>query len=143
MRDLAGMWQFWAGLSALFAALTAILAKLGVNQLPPDFATLLRSCVIVLVLAAMVSATGQWRSLSDVPPRAAVFLVLSALATGASWIAYFRALKLGDAARVAPIDKLSVVMVAILGALFLGERLSGLNWLGVALIAAGAILVAL
>ncbi len=143
MRDLAGMWQFWAGLSALFAALTAILGKLGVNQLPPDFATLLRSCVIVLVLAAMVSATGQWRPLSEVPPRAALFLVLSALATGASWIAYFRALKLGDAARVAPIDKLSVVIVAILGASLLGERLSGLNWLGVGLIAAGAVLVAL
>lgn len=143
MRDLTGMWQFWAGLSAVFAALTAILAKLGVNQLPPDFATLLRSCVIVPVLAAMVSATGQWRPLSEVPPRAALFLVLSALATGASWLAYFRALKLGDAARVAPIDKLSVVIVAILGASLLGERLSGLNWLGVGLIAAGAVLVAL
>lgn len=143
MRDLTGMWQFWAGLSAVFAALTAILAKLGVNQLPPDFATLLRSCVIVLVLAAMVSATGQWRPLSEVPPRAALVLVLSALATGASWLAYFRALKLGDAARVAPIDKLSVVIVAILGASLLGERLSGLNWLGVGLIAAGAVLIAL
>ena len=143
MRDLAGMWQFWAGLSALFAALTAILGKLGVNQLPPDFATLLRSCVIVLVLAAMVTATGQWRPLSEVPPRAALFLVLSALATGGSWLAYFRALKLGDAARVAPIDKLSVVLVAVIGAAFLGEKLSGLNWVGVALIAVGAIFVAL
>jgi transporter family protein len=86
--------------------------------------------------------TGQWQPLASVSSRSYVFLVLSGLATGGSWICYFRALKIGDAARVAPIDKLSVVLVAIFGVAFLGERLSLPNWLGVAFIGVGAILVA-
>ena len=136
-------WQFWALLSAAFAALTAIFAKVGVENVNSDFATLLRTVVIVLVLAAIVAATRQWQPLGAVSPRTYTFLTLSALATGASWLCYFRALKLGDAAQVAPIDKLSVVLVAVFGASFLGERLSAANWLGVALIGAGAVLVAL
>ena len=135
-------WQFWAVLSAAFAALTAIFAKLGVENVNSDFATLIRTVVILLVLAAIVAATGQAQAPGSISAKTYAFLVLSGLATGASWLCYFRALKLGQAAQVAPIDKLSVVLVAIFGALFLGERLSGANWLGVGLIAAGAVLVA-
>ena len=135
-------WQFWAVLSAAFAALTAIFAKLGVENVNSDFATLIRTVVILLVLAAIVAATGQAQAPGSISARTYAFLVLSGLATGASWLCYFRALKLGQAAQVAPVDKLSVVLVAIFGALFLGERLSGANWLGVGLVAAGAVLVA-
>ena len=135
-------WQFWAILSAAFAALTAIFAKVGVESVNADFATFVRTIVILLVLAAILSATGEWQSPSSISGRTYLFLAFSGLATGASWICYFRALKLGDAARVAPIDKLSVVLVAIFGAVFLSEKLSPANWLGVALIACGAILVA-
>lgn len=136
-------WQFWAVLSAVFAALTAILAKVGVASVNPDLATLIRTVVILCLLAVLVVATGQWQAPQTIPARTYVFLILSGLATGASWLCYFRALKLGDASRVAPIDKLSVVMVAIIAAVFLGERLSAANWLGIAMIAGGAILVAL
>lgn len=129
-------------LSAAFAALTAIFAKVGVAGVNSDFATFIRTVVILLALAAILGATGQWQPLQSISGRTYLFLVLSGLATGASWICYFRALKLGDAARVAPVDKLSVVLVALFGVLFLGERLTGPNWAGVALIAAGAILVA-
>ena len=142
MKQLATSWQLWALLSAFFAALTAIFAKIGIENVGSDFATFIRTIVILLALAAILSATGGWQSLGSVSGRSAVFLVLSGLATGASWVCYFRALKLGDAARVAPIDKMSVVLVALFGVLFLGERLALPNWLGVALIAAGAVLVA-
>ncbi|MGU3538632.1 EamA family transporter [Methylobacterium sp. A54F] len=142
MADLLQSWRFWALLSAVFAALTAILAKAGVAQVPPDVATLLRTAVILLFAGAIVAATGQGAALAAVPRQALALLVLSGLATGASWLCYFRALSLGEAARVAPLDKLSVVLVAVFGALFLGESLSVPNWLGVALIAAGAVLVA-
>ena len=108
-----------------------------------DFATLIRTLVILGVVTALVLATGQWQPLASVPQRTWVFLALSGAATGGSWLCYFRALKIGDAARVAPIDKLSVVMVAVIATVFLGEKLSGTNWLGVALIAGGAVLVAL
>jgi len=135
-------WQFWAILSAAFAALTAIFAKVGVESVNADFATFVRTIVILLVLAAILSATGEWQSPSSISGRTYLFLAFSGLATGASWICYFRALKIGDAARVAPIDKLSVVLVAVFGAVFLSEKLSPANWLGVALIACGAILVA-
>ena len=135
-------WQAWALLSAVFAALTAIFAKVGVENVGSDFATFVRTIVILCALAAILSATGGWQALSTISPRSGAFLVLSGLATGASWICYFRALKLGQAAQVAPIDKLSVVLVAVFGAIFLGERLSPVNWGGVALIAGGAVLVA-
>jgi transporter family protein len=135
-------WQAWAVLSAIFAALTAIFAKVGVENVNSDFATFIRTFVIIGCLAAFLAATGQFQSLGTISTKTYVFLVLSGLATGASWVCYFRALKLGDAARVAPIDKLSVVLVAIFAVAFLGERPSAPNWAGIALIAAGAVLVA-
>ena len=136
-------WQLWAVLSAIFAALTAIFAKVGVANINSDLATFIRTCVILLTLALIVYATGQFENPTSIAPRTYLFLVLSGLATGASWLCYFRALKLGNASQVAPVDKLSVVLVAIFGALLLGEKLTMLNWLGVALIALGAVLVAL
>lgn len=140
---MTSTWQFWAFLSASFAALTAIFAKIGVAGLPSDYVTLLRTLVVLAVLAVIVAATGQWQNPAGVSWQVLGAIALSGLATGASWLCYFRALKLGDASRVAPIDKLSVVLVAIFAALFLGERLSAVNWAGVVLIAAGAVLVAL
>jgi transporter family protein len=135
-------WQFWAVLSAAFAALTAIFAKVGVEAVNSDLATFIRTIVILVTLAFILLATGQFQAPGDIPARTYLFLVLSGLATGGSWICYFRALKVGQAAQVAPIDKLSVVLVALFGAVFLGEKLTLPNWLGVALIAIGAILVA-
>ena len=142
MRSIVLSWQFWALLSAAFAALTAIFAKIGIENVNSDFATFIRTIVILCALGAILLATGQWQPLGSVSARSYLFLVLSGLATGASWICYFRALKLGDAARVAPIDKLSVVLVALFAAVLLGERLSLPNWIGVGFIAAGAALVA-
>jgi transporter family protein len=136
-------WLPWALLSAAFAALTAIFGKVGVSAVNADLATLIRTVVIFATLMGIVSVTGQWQTPDSIPAKSWVFLVLSGLATGASWACYFRALKLGDAARVAPIDKLSVVLVAVFGVVFLSEKLTGLNWLGVSLIATGALLVAL
>jgi transporter family protein len=135
-------WQLWAILAAAFAALTAIFAKVGVAGVNADFATFIRTVVIVVALCVMLLSTGQWQSLGAISGRSYVFLVLSGLATGGSWLCYFRALQLGDAARVAPIDKLSVVMVAVFGVVFLGETLSLPNWLGIAMIGGGAVLVA-
>ena len=142
MKTMFLSWQFWALLSAAFAALTAIFAKIGIENVNSDFATFIRTVVILCALGMILVATGQWQPLGSVSGRSYLFLLLSGLATGASWICYFRALKLGDAARVAPIDKMSVVIVALFGVAFLGERLSLPNWLGVGLIAAGAGLVA-
>lgn len=139
---LFSLWQFWALLSAAFAALTAIFAKVGVTNIGSDFATFVRTLVVIAALAGILTGTQGWQSPVTVPVRSWLFLVLSGLGTGASWVCYFRALKLGDASRVAPIDKLSVVLVALFGVIFLGERLTLLNWLGVALIAAGTILIA-
>ncbi len=136
-------WQSWALLSAVFAALTAIFAKVGVADINSDMATLIRTAIILCVLALIVLATGQWEELTAISSRTWLFLTLSALATGASWVCYFRALKIGDAARVAPIDKLSIVLVAVFGVFMLGERLSAANWLGVGLCTAGIMLVAM
>ena len=135
-------WAGWALLSAAFAALTAVFAKVGVSGISSDVATFVRTIVVVCVLGAIVFGTGQWSAMRDLSPRTVVFLALSGLGTGASWLCYFRALQLGDASRVAPIDKLSVVFVAIFATLFLGERLSPLNWAGVAMVAVGVILIA-
>ena len=140
MRIFAA-WQTWAILSAAFAALTAIFAKIGIENINSDFATFIRTLVIIGCLAAFLAATGQFQSLGTVSTRTYAFLVLSGLATGASWVCYFRALKLGNASQVAPIDKLSVVLVAVFAVLFLGERPSLPNWLGIVLIAAGAVLI--
>jgi bacterial/archaeal transporter family protein len=136
-------WQLWAVLSAVFAALTAVFAKVGVENVNSDLATFIRTIVVVCILALIVYATHQLQNPAEISGRTYLFLVLSGLGTGASWLCYFRALKLGNAAQVAPIDKLSVVLVALFSVTFLGERLSAANWLGILLVAAGAILAAL
>ena len=135
-------WQLWAVLSAVFAALTAVFAKVGVSEINSNLATFIRTLVILLVLFFIVLSNGLLKSesLATVHGKTLWFLLLSGLATGASWLCYFHALKIGDACRVAPIDKLSVVLVAIFGVLFLGESLSLLNWLGISLITIGVIL---
>jgi transporter family protein len=143
MKTLLSAWPFWALLSAAFAALTAIFAKVGVENINSDFATFIRTVVILAILAAILTLGGEWQPFGSVSGKTYLFLILSGLATGASWLCYFRALKIGQAAQVAPIDKLSVVLVALFGVVFLGERLSGLSWLGIALIGGGAVLIAL
>lgn len=135
-------WIVWAGLSAAFAALTAIFAKVGVSKIDSDLATLIRTAVVLLLLAPFVAITGKWSNPLELPPRASLFLVLSALGTGASWVCYFRALQVGPAAYVASLDKLSVVLVAVFAVIFLGERPSPLAWVGIALVSAGAVLIA-
>ena len=133
-------WQVWALLSAIFAALTAILAKVGVEDVDPDVATFIRTLVIVVVLGSLLLMSGQ--KVGIISPKSYLFLTLSGLATGASWLCYFRALKLGNASQVAPLDKLSVVLVAIFAVIFLGERLTIRDTVGIALITVGAFLVA-
>ena len=135
-------WLLWALLSAAFAALTAIFAKIGVEDINSDLATLVRTVVVLFSLTLILFATGQFNQFGPISTKSWIFLVLSGLGTGASWICYFRALKLGPATLVAPIDKLSVVLVALFGVVFLGERPSLNGWLGIALIAAGAVLIA-
>ena len=142
LKAAASSWPLWALASAVFAALTAILAKVGIEGIGSNLATFIRTVVILGFAGLILTVAGEWRAPGSISARSWLFLVLSGLATGASWLCYFRALKLGEAAKVAPIDKLSVVFVAIIAAVFLGEKLSPVNWLGVALIACGAILVA-
>ena len=143
MTNPVGMWQFWALLAAVFAALTAVFAKVGVSDINSDFATFFRTIVVVAALGLLLFATKQFEPLSKLSHRSLLFLTLSGLATGASWLCYFRALKLGNASQVAPVDKLSVVFVAIIATIFLGEKLSGVNWVGIGLITIGVVLVAL
>lgn len=143
MKNLFSYWQVWAFLSAIFAALTAIFAKVGIEKINSDFATFIRTIVILFVLGIILFGTNQFQSLKTVSQKSLVFLVLSGIATGGSWICYFRALKLGNASQVAPIDKLSVVLVAIFGVMFLGEKLSMFDWIGISLIASGAVMIAL
>jgi len=140
---VASSWLFWALLSAVFAALTAIFGKIGVAQVNSDFATLLRTGVVLLSLVLIVYATRQYQPLSSISPKSYLFLVLSGLATGASWICYFRALKMGNASLVAPVDKLSVVLVALFGVLLLGEKLTLRQWCGIGAIGFGVVLLAL
>ena len=142
MTALTSSWVFWAILAAAFAALTAIFAKIGVDDINSNLATFIRTVVVVVALGVLVWATGQIQGISAISSKTALFLVLSGLATGASWLCYFRALKLGQASQVAPVDKLSVVLVAVFAAIFLGEQLSAIGWGGVALITAGAVMVA-
>ena len=136
-------WFLWAVLSACFAALTAIFAKLGLEGIDSDFATLVRTVVILVVLSGFVAYAGKWSNPMDLRPKTVLFLVLSGLATGASWVCYFRALKIGDASKVAPVDKLSVLLVAIFAVVFLGERPGLRDWLGIALVGAGVFVLAL
>jgi transporter family protein len=135
-------WQVWAVLSAVFAALTAIFAKVGVEDINSDLATLIRTVIVLIALSLILYATGKITHPGPISTKSWLFLVLSGLGTGASWLCYFRALKLGPATLVAPIDKLSVVLVALFGVVFLGERPSVNGWLGIVLISAGAILIA-
>ncbi len=139
-----GLWQLWAVGAALFAAITAVLAKLGLEGIDANLATLLRTLVVAIALALLLAGTGQlsWSQLQTLPRNSLVALLLSGLATGASWLCYFQALQLGPVSRVAPIDKLSVVLVAVFGVLVLGEQLSSRGWIGVLLMGLGAALVA-
>jgi len=134
-------WFHWALLSAVFAALTAIFAKIGIAGVDSDFATLVRTTVILFVLAAFVYATGKWSNPLELSRKTWTFLTLSGLATGASWVCYFRALKIGEASKVAPVDKLSLVLVAIFATLFLHERPSPREWFGILLVGAGVVIL--
>jgi transporter family protein len=139
---MASNWFWWALLSAVFAAMTAIFAKIGLRGVDSDFATLIRTVVILTVLALFVQVTGKWSNPWELSAKTWTFLVLSGLATGASWVCYFRALKIGDASKVAPVDKLSLLLVAIFAVCFLGERPSGREWTGIAMIGAGVLVLA-
>ena len=136
-------WLLWALFSAGFAALTAICAKVGLDGVNSDFATLVRTAVILVVLGGYVYFRGVWADPFRLPTKTLVFLVASGLATGASWVCYFRALKIGEVSKVAPVDKLSVVMVAVFAFLFLGERPSTREWTGIILVGAGVIVLSL
>ena len=136
-------WLLWALLSALFAGATAVLAKAGVAEINSNLATAIRTTVILLftwLLALLTTGCGELAAISR---KAWFFLVLSGLATGLSWLCYFRALQLGEVSRVAPIDKLSVVVAIALSFLFFGERLSPREGIGVALIVVGGLFLAL
>ncbi|MFN7731100.1 MAG: EamA family transporter [Pirellula sp.] len=135
-------WVFWALLSAVFAALTAIFAKVGLEGVDSDFATWLRTLVIAAVLGVLIWQTNKWTNPWGLPRGALVFLTLSALATGASWLCYFRALQMGRASQVAPVDKLSVVLVALFAVAFLGERPSLREWFAIGLVLVGVLLLA-
>lgn len=135
-------WLFWALASAVFAALTAIFAKVGLQGVDSDFATFIRTLVIVAALMLFLSYSGKWQNPATLSAKNWGFLVLSGLATGASWLAYFKALQLGEASKVAPVDKLSLVLVAVMAVVFLKERPSAQEWLGIALVAAGVLLLA-
>jgi bacterial/archaeal transporter family protein len=138
-----GSWIYWALLSATFAALTAIFAKIGIEGIDSDFATLVRTAIIIVVLALFVWLAGKWSDPLALPPKTWIFLTLSGLATGASWVCYFRALQIGEASKVAPVDKLSLVLVAVFAFAFLGERPSLKDWTGIAMVAGGVLLLAL
>ncbi len=140
---MAGDWAFWALLSACFAAATAVLAKAGSEHIDPDLATLVRTAVVLVCLALLVAVTGKWKPAEPLPARTILFLVLSGLATGASWLCYFRALQAGEVSKVAPVDKLSVVLVAVFAVVFLRERLNVREWIGVGLVTAGVLVLAL
>jgi transporter family protein len=134
-------WFYWALLSAVFAALTAIFAKIGLERVDSDYATLIRTFVIVFVLGVFVFSAGKWSNPTTLDSKTWTFLILSALATGASWVCYFRALKMGAASKVAPVDKLSVLLVAIFAVIFLHERPTLRDWIGILLVGAGVMIL--
>ena len=136
-------WFYWAVMSAVFAALTAIFAKIGIQNVDSDLATLVRTAIILVVLSGFVIYAHKWSNPLQLSGKTWSFLVLSGLATGASWVCYFRALKIGNAAKVAPVDKMSVILVAIFAVIFLGERPSLRDWFGITLVAAGIVVLAL
>ena len=135
-------WFFWALLSAVFAALTAIFAKVGLEGVDSDLATLVRTFVIMAVLIVFVHVTRKWSNPFELSSRTWLFLVLSGFATGASWVCYFRALKIGEASKVAPVDKLSLLLVAVFAFLFLNERPSVREWVGILMVGAGVLVLA-
>lgn len=136
-------WFYWAILSAVFAAMTAIFAKIGIQGVDSDLATLVRTGIIIIVLGAFVWYTGKWTNPLTLPGKTWLFLTLSGLATGASWVCYFRALQIGEASKVAPVDKLSLVLVAVFAFAFLGERPSLREWSGIAMVAGGVLVLAI
>ncbi|MEX8499276.1 EamA family transporter [Leptothrix ochracea] len=136
-------WLIWALLSAVFAALTALFAKLGLQGVDADLATLVRTVIILGVLSVFITVKGGWQNPFQLSARTWLFLGLSALATGASWLCYFRALQMGEASKVAPVDKLSLVLVAIFAVVFLQERPSLREWLGIAMVAGGVLVLAI
>lgn len=136
-------WFVWALASAAFAALTAIFAKVGLHGVDSDLATLIRTVIILGVLSVFVLATGKWTNPLGLAGRTWLFLALSAVATGASWVCYFRALQMGDASKVAPVDKFSLVLVAVFAFAFLGERPSLREWAGIAMVGAGVLTLAI
>ena len=139
---MANEWLYWAIASAFFAALTAIFAKVGLNGIDSDFATFIRTLVIIAALALFLTYTHKWQPLGSLNGRNWLFLILSGLATGLSWLAYFKAFQMGNASQVAPIDKFSLVLVTIFAVIFLGERPSGQDWVGIGLVAAGVLTLA-
>lgn len=136
-------WFIWAVLSAVFAAFTAIFAKIGIRGVDSDLATLVRTVIISFVLSCFIWFTGKWHNPFTLPVKTWTFLSLSAIATGASWVCYFRALQIGDASKVAPVDKFSLVLVAIFAVAFLGEQPSIKDWLGIAMVAGGVLVLAI
>ena len=141
--NISSTWLYWALLSAVFAALTAIFAKIGIQGVDSDLATLIRTAIIIVVLSAFVWITGKWSNPFTFSSKTWLFLILSAFATGASWVCYFRALKVGEASKVAPIDKLSLVLVAVFAFAFLGERPAIREWVGIFMVAGGILILAL
>ena len=139
--DFYNSWQFYALGSALFAGLTAVLGKAGVAHINSNVATLLRTVVILAFILAMVTFRGEWPATRDIDRRGAIFLVLSGLATGFSWLCYYRALQLGPASKVAPVDKLSVAVAIVLALVFLGESLSWKQALGALMIVGGSLVM--
>lgn len=134
-------WFYWALLSAVFASLTAIFAKVGLEGIDSDYATLIRTVVIIIFLALIVFFSNKWANPLKINIKSLSFLLLSGMATGASWLCYFRALKIGEASKVAPVDKLSLVLVALFAFVFLGERPSIREWTGIALVALGVLIL--
>jgi bacterial/archaeal transporter family protein len=141
--DNSNMWWIYALLSALFAALTTIFAKIGVESVSSNLATAIRTIIILIVAWGIVFVNGDAKGLSEISSKTLLFLVLSGLATGLSWIFYFRALQLGKASLVAPIDKLSIVLVLLFSAVFLGESLTRQSILGIVLIVTGTLVLIL
>lgn len=141
--SIANNWFYWALLSAVFAAFTTIFAKIGLDGIDSDYATLIRTFVIIIILSAFIFLSGKWINPAKISRRSLLFLIFSGLATGASWLCYFRALKMGQASKVAPVDKMSLALVAVFAVIFLHERLLVKDWLGILLISIGVIVLGL
>lgn len=139
----SSVWIFWALLSAVFAAFTAVFAKIGIEQMDSDTAIVIRTGLVLCFLVLWLFFSGKTLSVTNVSSKNWLFLSLSALATGASWLCYFRALQWGDVSKVAPIDKLSLVLVALFAFFFLGEHPSVREWCGIAMIALGVLVLAI